>query len=676
LVSEVPYKQRELVMKRTALALLLILGMVPVWAADDDDAQAEQQADNPERGVARLSVVQGNVSIRRGDAGEMIAGAMNGPLIASDQIMTGEGSRAEVQFDGSNLLRIAPGSEIRFGDLQYHRYQIQIAVGTVTFRVLRDNDAQIELSTPNVSVRPLHRGVYRIVVRQDGTSQVTVRAGDAEIFSPKGSETLRTGQTMEARGNASDPEFQIVGGIANDAWDQWNAERDRDMERSVSGRYVSPDVYGTEQLDQYGHWVNDGQYGNVWVPTVAAGWSPYSVGRWVWLDYYGWTWVSDDPWGWAPYHYGRWYYGSYGWCWWPGAFGPRYYWRPALVGFFGWGSGFGFGFGFGHVGWVPLAPFERFHPWYGRGIYAAGYRGFGGRATIVNNTNITNVYRNARVAGGVTGVASNNFGRGAVNAGNTVRPTSTDLGRAGMVRGQMGFTPSRESMRMSDRPVSTAGMPRSGATNFVSRNPSSGATGGVGTRGNGGVTSGGNGNWTRFNPSQGGAQSGATRPSAGSNIRPSTGAGAGAQGGNSGNWHRFDPGSTGNAGSPRGSVQGGSPSPSYNRGSSGSYSPQPRNYGQGGSQQPMRVNPPMVRERGGSSPSGGSYQPRYNPPPQQQRSAPAPSYSAPRSSAPSGGGGGSRPSGGGGGGSRPSGGGGGGSRSSGGGGGGSHGRGH
>src|SRR5262249_61063940 len=116
-------------MKRTALALLLLLGTASIWAADDDDAQAEQQADNPERGVARLSVVQGNVSVRRGDAGEVSSAAMNGPIIAADQVMTGEGSRAEVQFDASNLLRLAPGSEVRFGDLQNHRYQIQIAVG-------------------------------------------------------------------------------------------------------------------------------------------------------------------------------------------------------------------------------------------------------------------------------------------------------------------------------------------------------------------------------------------------------------------------------------------------------------------------------------------------------------------------------------------------------------------
>ena len=65
------------------------------------------------------------------------------------------------------------------------------------------------------------------------------------------------------------------------------------------------------------------------------------MGRWVDEDYYGWTWVSGDPWGWAPYHYGNWYMSSFGWAWYPGSIYGRHYWRPAMVGFFGWGCGFG-----------------------------------------------------------------------------------------------------------------------------------------------------------------------------------------------------------------------------------------------------------------------------------------------------------------------------------------------
>ena len=47
-----------------------------------------------------------------------------------------------------------------------------------------------------------------------------------------------------------------------------------------------------------------------------------------------------------------------------------------MVGFFGFGSpGFGasLNFGYGNVGWVPLAPYERYRPWYGRGYSGGRY---------------------------------------------------------------------------------------------------------------------------------------------------------------------------------------------------------------------------------------------------------------------------------------------------------------
>src|SRR5580658_2217721 len=355
-----------MVMRWTALAVILGAAMLPAWAQDPNAGDA------PDHGVARLSFIQGNVSIRHGDMGELAPAAVNAPLVTTDRVVTGDQGSAEVQFDFTNMIRLGVSSEVRLSQLEYKHYQVQIAQGITTFRVLRTNDAQVEISTPTVSVRPVSAGTYRISVRPDGITEITVRGGQAEIWGPRGSENLAQGQTMQARlVGPDDPEFQIVSAIPMDDFDKFNIDRDRVMQQTGSYRpgYVPPDVTGGESLDPYGQWQNDPNYGQVWVPSEPPGWAPYQNGRWVDEDYYGWTWVSADPWGWAPYHYGSWYMGPFGWAWWPGAIGPHY-WRPAMVGFFGWGApgfgvGIGFGFGFGHVGWVPLAPYEAFHPWYG-----------------------------------------------------------------------------------------------------------------------------------------------------------------------------------------------------------------------------------------------------------------------------------------------------------------------
>ncbi len=408
------------------------------------------------RGVARLSLMNGDVSIRRGDSGDQIAAALNAPLVVTDRVYTGPSSRAELQFDYANFLRLASNAEVRLSELIEGRYQIQMAAGLATFTVLRDSQADVEISTPAVAIRPMKRGSYRILVNPDGETEIIVRAGEAEIFTPSGSERLRSGQMMRVRGTASNPEFQTARAYGDDDWDRWNHTRDKDLERSSGYRYASRDIAGVEDLDPYGSWVSDADYGNVWVPRVDAGWAPYRLGRWVWLDWWGWSWVSYDPWGWAPYHYGRWFHGSRGWCWWPGGgIGVRQAWSPGLVAFFGWGNGGHVGVGFGSVGWVPLGPRDPFHPWWGRGIYSGFRNGahINNNVTIVNNVNIYNTYRNSRVQNAITAVDGGDFVRGRGGAGMHLR--GDELNHVNVVRGALPMAPERESLRMSDRVVST-----------------------------------------------------------------------------------------------------------------------------------------------------------------------------------------------------------------------------
>ena len=475
--------------------LLAAGALVPARAQDPDDMK---------RAVARISLMDGEVSVRRGDTGDWVAGVINAPLLTDDHIATGPNSRAEVEFDAANILRLGGNAEIHLAQLEYGHYQIEVAHGTVTYRVLRNSSANVEVNTPSISVRPVNQGAYRITVTASGDTELTARVGDVEVFTPRGSEWVRAGQTMQARGSAADPEFQIVAAIPPDEWDRWNESRDGALTRSTSYQHVGPGVYGVEDLDQYGVWSEVPPYGPVWRPTVGvgAGWAPYRMGRWVWLDWYGWSWVSADPWGWAPYHYGRWFYEpAWGWCWYPGAFGMRHYWSPALVGFFGYG-GVGIGFGFGSVGWVPLAPYEVLHPWWGRGFY-------GRPGVAIANTNIAGMYRNARVAGGISGVGAADFRNG--RFGGIGRVSADQVRSAGLVRGQMPIAPTNASLRFSDRQA--AAVPRSsGNTRFFSHQGTAAAV-----------------NRIPFAQQQRAFEQGAGRAPEAANLRGSGSAAAGAQ---------------------------------------------------------------------------------------------------------------------------------------------------
>ncbi|HSP46026.1 MAG TPA: DUF6600 domain-containing protein [Chthoniobacterales bacterium] len=100
-----------------------------------------------------------------------------------------------------------------------------------------------------------------------------------------------------------------------------------------------------DNLGDDGSWIEAGDYGYCWQPTVAASntsWRPYSDGYWAYTDV-GWTWVSYEDFGWATYHYGRWIrLRGRGWAWAPGR-----EWGPAWV---SWRTGGDY------VGWAPLPP--------------------------------------------------------------------------------------------------------------------------------------------------------------------------------------------------------------------------------------------------------------------------------------------------------------------------------
>jgi hypothetical protein len=440
-------------MKYAMVAVLFSAIAMPALAQDPGEA--------PDHGVARISFLTGEVNVQRGDSGELVAAELNAPLVARDHILTAQDSRAEVQLDWANFVRLASDSEVRMAELKDRDFLLQVVSGTMTFRVLRDSDSQVEISTPMVAIRPRLAGTYRITVRDDYSAEVTVRSGEAEIFAGNKTDFLRAGQTLLVSGDPSSPQRIYRAAIARDDWDRWNENRDHDLERSDSYKYVSRDIYGAEDLAGHGRWVYDSPYGWVWVPSVDAAWVPYRVGRWTWVDYYGWTWISGDPWGWAPYHYGRWYHApSYGWVWYPGETRVRYYWRPALVSFFGWGV---------NVGWVSLAPYEIYRPWYGPG------RTFVNNVTIVHNVNVLSSYRNARfISGrtGVTSVVSGDFGRRRVTANNFVAATDRDLSRAGDAGRWLQREPSRENRQFSDRQVSPrAAMHREPDRGFVSTRP-------------------------------------------------------------------------------------------------------------------------------------------------------------------------------------------------------------
>ena len=394
--------------------------------------QDQDEQDPPSR-VARINFTQGSVSFQPGGEGDWVAAVPNRPLTTGDNLWTDQGARAELHV-GSTAIRLAPETSMSMLDLDDRTLQLRLSEGTLNLRVRHLDDGDlIEVDTPNLAFNLQRTGEYRIDVDSDGNvTTVNVLSGRGEVTGGGYSYTVVAGQS--ARFSGSDQLNYDIGQLPrSDDFDNWALQRDHREDGSESANYVSPEMTGYEDLDDYGRWQYVGGYGTVWYPAgVASDWAPYRDGHWAYISPWGWTWVDDEPWGFAPFHYGRWAYAGNRWCWVPGPVVVRPVYAPALVAFVG-GVGISIGGGPG-VGWFPLAPGEVYVPYY------RGSRSYVERInvtnTVVNVTRVTTVYNdyhsnernfanityvNRRVNNGVTLVSRDTF----VNA----RPVQRNLGR-------------------------------------------------------------------------------------------------------------------------------------------------------------------------------------------------------------------------------------------------------
>jgi FecR protein len=600
-----------------------------------------QRAQQGDPGAARISFVRGDVSTQHDGSNDWAAATVNTPVVSGDHISTGQNARAEIQLDHANVLRLSDQSTANVTSLSRTQMQLQIGQGLANYEVYKNNDANVEIQTPNVAIHPaMGEGSYRITVNSDNETIVDVRKGSAEISTPQGSTHVERDQRITIQGNADSAQYQVSGAPGRDDWDKWNGDRDHGIEGAESWQHTNPNYTGTQDLDGNGQWSNVPDYGSVWFPSEASGWAPYRDGRWVYEPYYGWTWVSYEPWGWAPYHYGRWFVYGGNWGWWPGPVYAGYepLWAPAYVSFFGFGGGgwgvnlgFGFGGGFGSVGWLPCGPGDRFFPWYGRG---------GNRENVVNINNIhnnyggisplrggTNAYSNVdraltdeHVRNGISSMRSNDFGHNRVPMQQS-RIDAGALRQASVITGSHPVSPSHESFQSTSRQVNPGSIPNRagsnqhffsstarqntpiqsgrGASNF---NPGANANGNV-SRGPGSSQASNQGQrGFTSSSSQGGQSIQSSRP----------------------NWHTFTPPSgqqmqsnssgRGYGGQatqqPRTNYsQPSAPPRQYSENSRGSY------YGGGSSRPTLSMQQPVVTPRG-----GGSYSERPTP------SAPSGSY--------------------------------------------------
>ena len=406
------------------------------------DAQPSMpaEADPPAR-VGRVARVSGTVSFHPASAAQWDPAQMNWPVTSGDAFWTEPGASAELELPSGRIL-MSGGSEFDVDRLDGSQMTATLRQGEVYLQPASLASGEVyRVQTPRALVSIATPGRYEVSVGDtERPTRVTVFQGAAQIGEGSSALQAVAGQAIVISGN--DNFAMRVEPAGPDRQQARLAPPAARRPQAVAPPPVVAQMPGGTDLEQYGSWESNPEYGPVWYPQVDPGWVPYRSGHWGYVAPWGWTWIDAAPWGFAPFHYGRWFQSGSRWCWTPGGYavvgGPAYIapvYAPALVTFFGVGVGVGIGYGlaggFRNVGWLPLGPREPFHPW---------YRTSPAYVRNVNYQHVTNV----------TNITNNSFAS---------NPGSAQVGNLGSFRNAAAATQVPANVMTGSRPVRPVARP-------------------------------------------------------------------------------------------------------------------------------------------------------------------------------------------------------------------------
>jgi hypothetical protein len=291
----------------------------------DDPQQAQR--------TARLSLVEGVVTIDRTDNTGSTAATLNMPVAEGQRVSTGQDGQAELEFEDGSVLRLTPYTSVSLDSLATNssgNFATHVTLlGGLLYAELRASSRYTyTIDAAGDLISPVDNSTIRINLDK-APAAVSVLTGYIHVErdgSPQSGTDVRSGNTITSQ--AGPGQYDIAQQIAADSWDNWNDDLDKQdageaaLSTSTRDGYAGDQGYGWSDLDANGTWYDVPNQGPVWQPNAAldASFDPYGYGSWTWTPGYGYVWASGYPWGWVPFRCGSWsYWSGFGWGWYPTA---------------------------------------------------------------------------------------------------------------------------------------------------------------------------------------------------------------------------------------------------------------------------------------------------------------------------------------------------------------------
>src|SRR4029453_945692 len=156
------------------LFLTSICTAVTVRADDDEPEDYDVKAR-----VVRISLIGGEVNLKRVGNTDWERARLNSPLVEGDTIATDPDSRLEIQIDARNFVRLGPSSALKILTLRDEGVALGVFEGTAVIRLARfDRQKEyFEIDAPHSTLGAEKNGLYRVDVARGGHVRFTVRNG-------------------------------------------------------------------------------------------------------------------------------------------------------------------------------------------------------------------------------------------------------------------------------------------------------------------------------------------------------------------------------------------------------------------------------------------------------------------------------------------------------------------
>src|ERR1035438_3601956 len=242
---------------------LAIFGLQPSARADS----------NPTMRAARLTYLQGTVTINQSNNTAGVPAELNLPLLAGVQVVTGDDGQAEIEFEDGSVARLTPNSAMSLDtltvdpggifttNLSLQRGLIYLELrATPQYRYTLDAGGDILSPVENTTVRVNFDEPPATFSVLDGTAQVERQSGPIGEAPSAGYQTqVRAGESLQ--GDTADPgRYFLSQQISGDSWDQWNEDMDQSAAAQVAdstavrNQYAGAQGYGWSDLDANGTW--------------------------------------------------------------------------------------------------------------------------------------------------------------------------------------------------------------------------------------------------------------------------------------------------------------------------------------------------------------------------------------------------------------------------------------